>query len=51
MIQIHHINKLFKTMFSNYLNTNNSLIRASGQGFDKYGYPEDSLMNDTEENR
>ena len=30
MIQIHHINKLFKSMFSNYLNTTNSLIRATG---------------------
>lgn len=38
-------------MFSNYLNTNDSLIRADGQGFDKYGIPDDDMVNDTEETR
>ena len=48
-IRIHHINKLFKSMFSNYLNTTDSLIRTTGQGFDKYGRPEQDSMDDSEE--
>ena len=48
MIRIHHINKLFKSMFSNYLNTTDSLIRTTGQGFDKYGRPEEDSMDDEE---
>jgi hypothetical protein len=38
-------------MFANYLNTTTSLIRATGQGFDKYGIPEEDELDDTEENR
>ena len=38
-------------MFSNYLNTTNSLIRTTGQGFDKYGRPEEDSMDDSEETR